>query len=106
MATETTHDHDIHEIADEFDRLCPSQVESTPSDHGHGREAGHMGHEGDDVDTVGWYCASGNVGHPIAEVPHDRIDAMYGRLSTLPDGALDAGGLDALVVECGGRWVV
>jgi hypothetical protein len=82
MATKTA---SIYNIADELDRLCPSQV---------GDGAGHKGHEhGDDWPSVGWFCDGGNVGNSVFAIHPDDMQAAYDRLSGMPDGALDAGGL-------------
>lgn len=107
---DTTPNYDaIYEIAEEFDRLCPSQVDRTPCDCGHGYEAGHVGHEPDAEGgpaVVGWFCAAGNAGHPLAEIPVDCLQATLDRLRGLADGALDSGGVDELIEGCGGKWIV
>ncbi len=106
----TKQTHDIDDIAAEFDRVCPSQVDDTPRDYGHGYEAGHIGHGADDErehPVVGWFCSAGSVGNPIAEIPADCIEPLYERLSGLPDGACDndVADLAAIVAECGGEWL-
>lgn len=102
-----TQSHTIQEIAEQFDRICPSQVDSNLSGNGQ-REAGHVGHEAEDGESyiVGWSCAGGNVGHSVCEIPADCLDRLHERLASLPDGSLDGGGIEEIVVECGGEWVV
>ncbi len=62
------------DLAREFDRLFPEQVDDTPRDWGHGTEAGHIGHQNGDGQpiTVGWYCAAGNAGNPVLDIPIDQ----------------------------------
>lgn len=91
--------HTIYDIADQCDRLCPSQVDRTISGNG-SPEAGHVGHE---PDTVGWYCAGGNIGEAIFRIPPSAIDALYDRMAALDDGALDDGGLVELIEDAGGE---
>jgi len=83
---------DIHDLACELNRLCPSQVDRTPGD-----EAGHIGHDPDsddpDTATVGWFCGGGNAGNAVLRIRPDRITEAVACCRTLPDGAWDNGGL-------------
>ena len=83
----------IHDIAGQFDRLCPSQVDETTAGNGQ-QSAGHDGHpdwdeESPGMDSVGWYCDGGNVGNPVLEIHRDDVGTLYARLVALPDSALD-----------------
>jgi len=88
----------IEAIAAEFDRLCPSQVSD---------DAGHIGHTHPDrAPSVGWFCDGGNIGNHVCEIPRGCIDGLYEKLAELPDGDLDDGGIDDIVILCGGVWEV
>ena len=93
----------IQDIAAQFDRLCPSQVDTTISGNGQ-PEAGHIGHDNDGVFSIGWFCSGGNVGESLCEIPEDAIDALYGKLAALPDASLDNGGIEEIVRAVGGKW--
>jgi hypothetical protein len=93
----------IRDIALQFDRLCPSQVDTTISGNGH-QESGHVGHDTDGVLSIGWYCAGGNAGESLCEIALSTIKDLYKRLASLPDGSLDDGGIDEIVREFNGKW--
>jgi hypothetical protein len=93
----------IRDIALQFDRLCPSQVDTTISGNGH-QESGHVGHDTDGVLSIGWYCAGGNAGESLCEISLSTIEDLYKRLASLPDGSLDDGGIDEIVREFNGKW--
>lgn len=86
----------ITDIAGQFDRLCPGQVDDS---------SGHSGHDhGDDNPTIGWFCDGGNVGNHVCSIPADCIDPLQEYLIALPDGSLDDGGLEEIVINFGGKW--
>jgi len=84
---------DISDIAAEFDRLSPSQVDTTLAGNGQ-QQAGHTGHYHADGSwpSVGWYCDGGNAGNPVIEIHPDDLDAALTILQAMPDGAADANG--------------
>lgn len=81
MATKT---YSIHEIAGEFDRLFPDQVDTTTAGNGE-YESGHNGHEhdGEESDTVGWFADGGNVGHPVMDVRRADVQLAGETLAAL-----------------------
>jgi hypothetical protein len=93
----------IQDVAAQFDRLCPSQVDATISGNGQ-QEAGHIGHNNDGVFSIGWFCSGGNVGESLCEIPADAIDTLHDRLAAMEDGSLDNGGIEKIVREVGGKW--
>ena len=99
MMTETK--KTISDIAAQFDRICPSQVDRTISGNGQ-QEAGHIGHDNDGVLTVGCYECGGNSGEPLCEIPVDAIDTLHDLLAQLPIGK--AGQMRNAVLACGGKW--
>jgi hypothetical protein len=94
----------IEDIAAQLDRLCPSQVDETESGNGQ-QEAGHNAHDSDGVLSIGWYCSGGNCGHPVCSIPVEQVQPLYDYLDSLPDGSLDDGGIDKIVVQFGGEWL-
>jgi hypothetical protein len=86
----------IEDIAAQLDRLCPSQVDTRISGNGQ-QEAGHNAHDNDGVLSIGWYCAGGNCGEPLFEVPAVALELLHATLSAMADGALDNGGLFDIV---------
>lgn len=96
--------YSARDIADELDRLCPSQVDATVSGNG-GRTAGHSGRDDrDDIAHIGWFCAGGNAGNPVMSILPVDIDELWDRLADLPDGALDVGGLKDLAAGLLIEW--
>ena len=79
--------YDIYEIAKEFDRLFPGDVNDTEIDHGQGTMAGYVGHEGNDYDqaepSVGYFYDGGNCGHPIMSIDKEDLQRAGELLSTL-----------------------
>lgn len=76
--------HDIYDIAEQFARLFPSDVDATVSAWGH-REAGYQAHHADgDTPGVGYYYAGGQCGHPVMSFAADDIDAAYAAMGSLP----------------------
>ena len=89
MTTTTT----IHDIAAEFDRLSPSQVDTAIAGNGQ-QSAGHDAHEYDDAwPAVGWYCDGGNSGNRVVEIHPDDITKAAEVMGPLPDGAIDSGAI-------------
>jgi hypothetical protein len=100
--------HTIDDIAEQLDRLCPSQVDKTPRSFGQGYDSGHIGHDHDDEDpVVGWFTDAGNTGNPVFSLPRERIDEMHAVLAARPDLDLDldTNDLDQIVRDCGGKWL-
>lgn len=86
-------DASIDDLADEMDRLCPSQVDTTIAPNGE-QMAGHRGSGIPDEEAgIGWYCDGGNAGNPVLRIHADDIGRAVARLRQLDDGALDDGGL-------------
>lgn len=94
----------IEDIAAQFDRLCPSQVDTSISGNGQ-QSAGHNAHDNDGVLSIGWYCDGGNCGNPVCSIPTESIEPMHTYLAGLTDGSLDNGGIDKIVSQFGGRWL-
>jgi hypothetical protein len=102
----TTTTKTICDLAAEFDRLSPSQVDTSLSGNGQ-QEAGHIGHEAHDdchMATVGWFCAGGSVGNPVLRIHEDDIAAAVDRLASLPDGAMDNSDISVDAVLTGLRY--
>ena len=84
----------INDIAAEFDRLSPSQVDRSTAGNGQ-QSAGHHGHNGDSDGwpVVGWYCDGGNAGNRVVEIHPDDLDTAATVLRSLPDAAIDTGAI-------------
>jgi hypothetical protein len=71
--------HSIDDIVAQLQRVSPSQTDD---------ESGYIAHH--DTQTVGWYTASGNAGHPLMRFSdHGALETAYLRLAGLDDAQLD-----------------
>lgn len=70
----------MEDIQEQLSRLSPSQSDD---------ESGYISHP--DTDTIGWYTARGNVGHPILQFHReDAKRSAYLTLAMLDDAELDS----------------
>jgi hypothetical protein len=81
----------VLKLVGHLDRLCPSQVEKRD-------KSGHTGKllwgpDGQLSVNIGWSGANGLTGHLIMTADRETALAVSDVLASLPDGALDNGGI-------------
>lgn len=69
---------DLHDIAAELARTKPSDVD---------QDSGYVVHE--DSNTIGWYTAHGNTGHPVLTIADTALKSVYATLAALDDAEFD-----------------
>ena len=85
----------IFMLADELDRLCPSQV---------GDNVGHVGHEhGDEWPSIGWIDNNHGVGNSVFAIHPNDLPKAYTIFADKNDGSLDNGCLKTLLTGSGLR---
>ena len=93
----------IDDIAFEFDRLFPTDVDATPVDWGHGTEAGYIGRRKTDEQIIGYYTNGGNVGHPVMAINNEDI-SLAGAILAGMESADDLADIEHAFASAGVRF--